>query len=51
VSLPDAFTLLVLAAGLAVLLIAACVVAFAIRELRREAQERRRLYTRHRRLE
>jgi CHASE3 domain sensor protein len=51
VDLPDTFTLLLLAAGLGVLLVAVGVVAFAIRELRREAQERRRLYTRHRRVE
>ena len=47
--LPDAATLLVLGAGFGVVLIAAGVLVFAIRQLRREAEERRRLYNRHRR--
>ena len=47
--LPDASTLLVLGAGFGVVLIAAGVLVFAIRQLRREAEERRRLYHRHRR--
>jgi hypothetical protein len=46
---PDASTLLVLGAGFGVVLIAAGVLVFAIRQLRREAAERRRLYNRHRR--
>ncbi|HXW09275.1 MAG TPA: hypothetical protein VD737_01550 [Steroidobacteraceae bacterium] len=47
--LPDLSTLLVLGAGFGVVLIAAGVLVFAIRQLRREAAERRRLYNRHRR--
>jgi hypothetical protein len=47
--LPDTSTLLVLGAGFGVVLIAAGVLVFAIRQLRREAEERRRLYNRHRR--
>jgi len=47
--LPDASTLLVLGAGFGVVLIAAGVLVFAIRQLRHEAAERRRLYNRHRR--
>jgi hypothetical protein len=47
--LPDTSTLLVLGAGFGVVLIAAGVLIFAIRQLRREAEERRRLYNRHRR--
>lgn len=47
--LPGASTLLVLGAGLGVVLLAAGVLVFAFRQLRREAEERRRLYNRHRR--
>ena len=47
--LPDTSTLLVLGAGFGVVLLAAGVLIFAIRQLRREAEERRRLYNRHRR--
>ena len=41
--------LLVLLAGVGVLLVAAGVLAFVIRELRRDAAERRRIYTYRRR--
>jgi uncharacterized protein HemY len=41
--------LLVLLAGVGVLLVAAAVLAFAIRQLRRDAAERRRIYTYRRR--
>jgi hypothetical protein len=51
VQLPDASTLIVLGAGGGVVLVAVGVLAFAIRELRREAAERRRLYSRYRRIE
>lgn len=47
--LPDPATLLVLGAGFGVVVIAGGVLVFAIRQLRREAEERRRLYNRHRR--
>ena len=49
VRLPDLSTLLVLGAGFGVILLAVGVLVFAIRQLRREAAERRRLYNRHRR--
>ena len=47
--LPDLSTMLVLGVGFGVILLAAGVLVFAIRQLRREAAERRRLYNRHRR--
>ena len=47
--LPDLSTLLVLGAGFGVILLAVGVLVFAVRQLRREAAERRRLYNRHRR--
>ena len=42
-------SLLVLLAGVGVLLVAVAVLAFAIRQLRRDAAERRRIYTYRRR--
>jgi hypothetical protein len=42
-------SLLVLLAGVGVLLVAAAVLAFAVRQLRRDAAERRRIYTYRRR--
>jgi uncharacterized membrane protein YidH (DUF202 family) len=41
--------LLVLLAGVGVLLVAAAVIAFAVRQLRRDAAERRQIYTYRRR--